>query len=189
MADILKDTEKAIIKAEHLVAGQYGYLKEVRNHVNKAKEDTNNGDLKSAHNHLANAKRLGQNYVGRGEAQAARAENDVMKDLLELAKELPADMRDKALKMEKRLQIEAETLEKNLSRYTGSLKEEMTKAQTEIQIAEKGKDIESAKAIAIQQIDAALEKINDIIKWIAGLITDLKFAEQFEKNIEAWVQS
>lgn len=183
--DLLKKTEKAVTKSEHLVAAQYSYLDKAKKNLEDAKKDSTNGDFKAADNRLGDAKR-NLRWVGRGEYRADRAEHEVLDDLQKLAEELPAEMKQDLERIEKRLLVEVETLEKNTSMYTGKMKDMVDEAKTLVQVSikENGKGAD----FAIKKIDEVIEFVDTMIKWMAGLITDLKAAENFEAKLEAWIK-
>lgn len=180
MADILKDTEKAIKGSRAWVATEYGYLKDLRADIGKIRDDPANYKkyMREARKAFA--------YFGRAEYRAERKEANVDKDLKELAKEVPPDMKKGIENVAAQFDIARKQLIKGSSRYTGDIRDALNEVGIQAALIVRGGGNE---AIFKKAIAKALDMVDEINKWIRATETTLANAETILVKLEAWVRT
>lgn len=180
MADVLEKTKKAADTATKWVAAEFYYVKEMKTDLEDARVHLENGkqDVKKAIQAM--------NYVGRAENRATRAESQLKDDIEALKKAVPVDMRAELDNVENDIEIASRHLVKNVSRYEGHMRDELRTLGAQLELLEKGK---GSEAVVKEFINQIIDKIDDILKWLSTMQTDLKNVEKIEAKIEAWIEA
>lgn len=179
MADVLEKTKKAADTAIKWVAAEFYYTKTMKADLEDAKIHLENGrqDVRKAMQAM--------NYVGRAENRATRAESQLIEDIEALKKAVPIDKRVELDNVEKDIEIASRHLIKKVSRYEGHMRDELRLLGVQLKLLEDGK---GSEALVRNIIGKIIDKIDDILKWLSTMQTNLRNAEAIEKDIESWAK-
>ncbi len=183
MAKISRKTREETETVEKWTAAEYNYLKEFEEDLQELKTHLN--DLKAEKKTLEKAK-AALTMVGRAEKRLDRYYNRLKKDIKKLVEILPEHLRQKEIGIEEQIEIAAESLLKQSSRYVGNLKDKLNSLITQFDLLEEYKNKPEKAGITKEINDIAnnlIKEINGILEWIAGLVAALKKEEAFTKLV------
>ncbi len=202
MADILKESNRAIIAAIGEIVAQNKFLYTIFSKLHDARDVAIEKDPDEAQRKVDAAERVMASYAGRTEAYARRAEEKVSKKLNQLKDELPDRMKKDMATHIRNILIFERKLALASSRYTGKFKEHFDAFQKKIkqlkiavQLLQKKPEakkrqalVQESKRRVIASLDDIINFVKENITWTAGFDAELKLTQGRLAGIQAWVK-
>ena len=181
MSRKIKDLREDAITAVGQAAAEYKYLQEEKDDLLKLQTDLAKNPRQSKQDIKA-AIRLFRSRIGRTERRIDRI--DLEKDIQELEGVLPANLKVPLEKLKQGMHIALNYFKSELSRNTGTMRTNLEKLETKLDIYEKRPN--QALFDQLRKDTAALvQEVDQTIKWIQSFEVELQEYDKFLKYLEA----
>jgi hypothetical protein len=169
--DLNTDVQNAI----KWFAAEFHYLKELKEELEKIKQDTAVSDQEREYKRIRHT----WYYIGRCERRAERKVQVVIEDLKKAIQTNP-----NLVTLEKQIEISSEKLLKAFSFYTGDFKNKLVNILVDIKIRKEqfGDPARKAEMNMRQTADEAEQYIDTLIQWVGGLEASLRRVENIENK-------
>jgi len=182
MAKILKKIGKAEDDVKRWAAAEYKYLEDFKNDLEELKRHLN--DLKSENRTLGKAK-VALRMVGRAERRVSRYYQRMDRDVKELYKILPENLREEEVDIEEQIKIAAKSILEKGSRYVGSLRSELNALIIQFDLLKNYRNKQEITEKINAIINNLIGQTDKMIEWIRGLVSAVKEEETFARRLSA----
>ncbi len=177
----VKDLREDAVKAVGQAAAEYKYLQEEKEDLLKLQTDLAKNPRQSKQDIRA-AIRLFRSRIGRTERRINQI--DLEKDIEELKAVLPANLKVPLEKLKQGMHIALSYFAKELSRTTGTMRDNLGKLETKLEVYERKPN--QALFDQLRRDTAALvQEVDETIKWIQSFEVELQEYDKFLKYLEA----
>ena len=163
----LKELDENLQKAIGQVGAEYKYAVQLKENLEKIKTEKASEAIRDVKKGISLI-----NYLGRTNRLAERYESKLIKNLKELSKILPENLKKEALDLAEKIDIAEKQITKVSSRYVGQLRGELNEIATYEHLVNKYEDdakkLEDVKNKLSHLIKKVGKEVDDLITWIQG---------------------
>ena len=180
-----KKLRKELLRAVEWTAAEYKFIKSLQDELEEIKQEKDTGKEVQE---ISRAVSL-LDHIGRAERRAAKFEQRAERKLRDYSEHLDIyftaqqELNGEIQKVLQQTTIEHDALINYASRYEGLLRQELTKAEAEIQLqadieAENPQKAALIHVAVLQLVERVQQQVQDAEKWVAALEASLKKAQE-----------